>query len=132
MTDDAMLDAIIHEVMQVEAEEEASVALEDGLRAILSRFAADLIDAVLPVDPIAQQAVIRKAQALGIDVGAQSGENVVHLADHIRTKAGLTSDQLAALNEIGEHLDDLIMEARAAKLDALAASLEGIRPKASQ
>jgi hypothetical protein len=44
----------------------------------------------------------------------------------------MTSDQLAALNEIGEHLHDLILEARVAKLQTLAASLEEVRGSLSR
>jgi hypothetical protein len=44
----------------------------------------------------------------------------------------MAPDQLAALNEIGEHLDDLILEARVAKLRTLAASLEDIRGSLSK
>ena len=35
----------------------------------LNAFAADVVNRVLPDDPIAQFAVIRKAQAFGIDIG---------------------------------------------------------------
>jgi len=128
MNHNAMLDAIIHEVMQLEAKGEASIAREDGVRAVLSRFAANLVGAVLPEDPIAQQAIMRKAQGLGIDIGAQSGQDVAH---HVSSIAELTSDQLAALNEIGEHLDALILEAPAAHLEKLATQLENVRAEAA-
>jgi hypothetical protein len=43
----------------------------------------------------------------------------------------MTPDQVAALHEIVGHLDELILEARAATLDALAACLEDVRAEAS-
>ncbi len=97
---------------------------------ILHRFAADIVNGVLPDDLLARQAVFRRAEAMGIDIGAQMDRNVVRLADRVRSKAaegGVMTPDLAALNEIGEHLDDLILEARVAKLRTLAASLEDVR-----
>jgi hypothetical protein len=62
---------------------------EDFWRAILSNFAADIVVRVLPDDPIAQQAVVQKAQAIGIDIGGadqaeRSGGSVVGIFDHRR------------------------------------------------
>jgi hypothetical protein len=37
--------------------------------AALNAFAADIVNRVLPDDPAAQAAVIRKAEAFGIDIG---------------------------------------------------------------
>jgi hypothetical protein len=37
--------------------------------AALNAFAADVVNRVLPDDPVAQAAVIRKAQAFGVDIG---------------------------------------------------------------
>jgi hypothetical protein len=53
---------------------------------ILHRFAADIVSGVLPDDLFAQQSVIRKAEAMGIDIGVQTGANVVRLADRVRTR----------------------------------------------
>ena len=108
--------------------EVGTIDVENRWRVILNRFAVDIVNAVLPDDPFAQRAVLRKAEEIGIDIGTQTGSNVVQLVDHIRSKTHeMTVDQRAALQEIREHIDDLIVEARAAKLGSLAASLEGVR-----
>jgi len=46
----------------------------------LARFAADIVNRVLPDDPAAEAAVNRKAQALGIDIGQENWAEVCLLS----------------------------------------------------
>jgi hypothetical protein len=55
------------------------------LSAALNAFAADVVSRILPDDPVARAAVIRKTQALGIDIGDPRG-NVVNILDHVPRK----------------------------------------------
>lgn len=54
--------------------------------AALNAFAADIVNRVLPDDPVAQAAVIRKARALGIDIDNPPPGNVVSMLDHVPRK----------------------------------------------
>jgi hypothetical protein len=67
---------------------------ETFLGSTLNDFAADIVLAVLPDDPVAQQAVMRKAEAFGIDIGSSDkpeppkgdGENVIDMIEHLRKR----------------------------------------------
>jgi hypothetical protein len=52
----------------------------------LNAFAANIVGHVLPADPGAQAAVIRKAQAFGIDIHDPPPGNVVSMLDHVPRK----------------------------------------------
>jgi len=52
----------------------------------LHQFAADIVAEVLPDDPVAQQAVIRKAMAFGINVDDAAGPKGDKIVDRLRRR----------------------------------------------
>ena len=80
------VDLLIADIKYTHGDDFLSEEQEEFWRVILNRLAADVVNGVLPDDPSAQHAVIRKAQALGIDIEGEAdgsplsfgpGENVV-------------------------------------------------------
>ena len=74
------LDEAIYERWAAEQQLEDPGAPDQFLSAELHQFAADIVAEVLPDDPVAQQAVIRKAMALGInvdDAAGPMGDNII-------------------------------------------------------
>jgi hypothetical protein len=67
-TVDDLVAALIAERERLRSEA-PDAGLDQFWTAALNAFAADVINRVLPDDPIAQAAVVRKAQAFGVDIG---------------------------------------------------------------
>lgn len=85
---DTLHDLILAIVVEAQAlhGEEPENAPGQYLSAALNAFAADVVNRILPEDPVAQAAVIRKAQELGIDIGDHRAGNVVNMLDHMPRK----------------------------------------------
>lgn len=71
---DEIIEAIIVRARTIENIDFEADATEQYFRAAFNEFAATLITMTLPDDPVAQEAVVRKAQALGVDFDGEYGE----------------------------------------------------------
>ena len=67
-TVDDLVAAVIAERERLRAQE-PDAGPDQFWTVALNAFAADIVNRVLPDDPIAQAAIIRKAEAFGIDIG---------------------------------------------------------------
>ena len=78
--------AAIYERWVAEQQHEDRGSPDQFFIAELHQFAADIVAEILPDDPVAQQAVIRKAMALGINVGDAAGpmgDNVIAILNRL-------------------------------------------------
>jgi len=78
--------AAIYERWVAEQQHEDPGSPDQFFSAELHQFAADIVAEILPDDPVAQQAVIRKAMALGInvdDAAGPMGDNVIAILNRL-------------------------------------------------
>jgi hypothetical protein len=85
-----LVDQLIADIKYSYGDTWLTAAQEEFWRAVIGNFAVTVVVGVLPDDPIAQHAVVRKAQAMGIDIGKEqaprSSGNVIDMLDHLPRK----------------------------------------------
>jgi hypothetical protein len=78
--------AAIYERWLAEQQHEDRGSPDQFFIAELHQFAADIVAELLPHDPVAQQAVIRKAMAFGINVDDAAGPKGDKIVDRLRRR----------------------------------------------